>query len=118
MTESSPVYKCAALVMLPKKQQLSLMLSLEGAEKWALEELESSKSEGPSGESPEIIGFLAQRGQEDTMTTILKIAIEWDDTVVWDYIVEQNPRFFLEQEGYTSLCDGWEAFGLDGVRPT
>ena len=118
MTESNLVYRCPALVMFPKKRQLSVMLSSERGEDWAFEELEKSKSEGPSKENREIIEFLAQPGLEVIMDTILKIAIEWDDATVWDSIVKQNPEFFLEQKEYTSLCNGWEVFKLDGVRPT
>jgi hypothetical protein len=118
MTESNPAYRCAALVMVPKKRQLTLMLASEGAETWAFEELEKSKSEGPSWENCEIIKFLAQQGQEDVMASISKIAIEWNDAVVWCSIVERSPKWFLGQEGYTSLCDGWELFKLDAVRPT
>ena len=118
MTESTPAYKCAALVMFPKEKQLSLMLSLDGAEKWALEELEESKPEGPSRENCEIIDFLAQKGGGDTMATILETAIGWKDATVWGRIVGQNPGFFLGQKGYTDLCDGWKEFKFDGVRPT
>lgn len=104
--------------MFPKKQQLSLILA-SGGEKWASEELQKLKSEGPSKESCEIIEFLARKGREDAMATILKIAIDdWNDAVVWGRIVAQNPAFFLGQKGYTSLCDSWKTFKFEGVRPT
>ena len=118
MIESNPAYKRAALVMFPKNKQLSVILSQEGSERWALEELEKSKSEGPSKANCEIIDFLAKQKREDIMATILEIAFGWNDAVVWGRIVEQAPGFFLEQEGYKNLCDGWEAFKFDGVRPT
>jgi hypothetical protein len=117
MTRSGVVYRCAALVMFPKEKQLSLMLSSGGA-KWASEELEKSKSEGPSKENHKIIDFLAQQGREGITATILKIAIEWNDAVVWGRIVERDPEFFFNQTGYTDLCNGWQLFGFDGVRPT
>lgn len=117
MTESNPAYRRAALVMFPKKQQLSLILTSEGGEEWALEELERSKAEGPSKENCEIIEFLAQRGREDITATISKIAIEWNDAVVWGRIVEHDPKFFLRQEEYTDLTNGWETFKFDCVRP-
>jgi hypothetical protein len=116
MTELNPVYKCAALVMFPKKRQLSIMLSLGGA-KWALEELEKSKLEGPSNENWKIIAFLAQQQRKDVMTTITKTVIEWNDATVWGGIVRLWPKFFLGQGEYTDLCDGWRVFGFDGVRP-
>ena len=116
MTELNPVYKCAALVMFPKKRQLSIMLSVGGA-KWALEELEKSKSEGPSNENRKIVAFLAQQQRKDVMTTITKTAIEWNDATVWGGIVQLWPKFFLGQSEYTDLCDGWRVFGFDGVRP-
>jgi len=118
MIESNAAYKRAALVMFPKKKQLSLMLSQEGGVKWALQELETSKSEGASAANCEIIDFFAQQKRKDLMPTILETAFGWDDAVVWGRIVEKFPEFFLEQEGYKHLCDGWEAFKFDGVRPT
>ena len=118
VAERDPVYKRAALIMFPKKQQLSIMLSLEDAEKWALEELEKSKSEGPTGENREIIEFLARRKRADVVATVQKIAIEWGDVTVWDYIVWWNHKLFLEEKGYTRLCEGWEVFNFEGVRPT
>jgi len=118
ITESTPVYRCPALVMFPKKRQLSIVLSSEGGKDWAFEELKKSKFEGPSKENREIIRLLAQPGLEEIMDTILRMAIEWDDAAVWGCIVKQNPEFFLEQKGYTSLCDGWEAFKFEGVCPT
>ena len=111
------VYQCAALVMLPKHRQLSFMLSSEG-KKWALKELKKSKSEGPSKENREIIYFLAQQNDERIMTTVSGIAIEWGDTGVWDQIVQYYPDFFLSQEGFTELYNGWRAFGFDVVHPT
>ena len=104
--------------MFPKKQQLSVMLSSEHGEKWALEELEKSKSEGPTGANREIVEFLARKRQGDVVATILKIAIEWDDVAEWDYIVRWNHSRFLREKGYTCLCEGWEVFDLEGVRPT
>lgn len=93
------------------------MLSSEGPT-WALEELEKSKSEGPSKENRKIVDFLASRQSKDITITILKVAIEWDDAAVWDRIVMSDPGFFLTQSEYTHLCEGWEAFKLDGVRGT
>ena len=118
MTERDPVYKLAALAMFPKKRQLSVMLSLENAEKWALEELEKSKSEGPTVENREMIKFLERQERADLVATILKIAIEWGDVTEWDYIVWRNHKLFLEEKRYTRLCEGWEVFNLEGVRPT
>jgi len=66
-----PAYKCAAVVVFPKERQLSLMLSSGGAE-WALEELEKTKSEGPSKENREIVGFLVQQGKNN-MAAVLKV---------------------------------------------
>jgi len=104
--------------MFPKKRQLSVVLSSKGGEDSAFEELEKSKFEGPSKENREIIKFLAKPWPEELLDTILRIAIEWDDAAVWSCVVKQNPKFFLKQKGYTSLCDGWEAFKFDGVCPT
>lgn len=118
IAESNTAYRCAALVMFPKEKQLSLMLSSEEAEEWALDELERSKSEGPSKENREIVDFLARKERSDTTATILKIAIGWKDAAVWCGIVEQDPRFFLGQNGYTDLCNGWEMFKFEGVRGT
>ena len=117
MTQPHAVYRYTAMVIFPKDKQLSLMLSSAG-DQWALEELEKSKAEGPSKENCEIINFLAQRRSEDITGTISKIAIEWHDAVVWGQIVESHPEFFLEQKGYANLCDGWQEFDFDGVRPT
>lgn len=117
MAESNLVYRCAALVMFPKAEQLSLIMSSEG-HTWALEELERSKSDGPSKENREIIDLLVQKKYEDVAATISKIAIEWNDATVWDRIVESDPGYFLEQEEYADLCDGWDALGFGGVRPT
>jgi len=47
-----------------------------GWEELAFEELEKSKSEGPSKENREIIEFLARPGLEVITDTILGIAIE------------------------------------------
>lgn len=104
-------------MVFPRDKQLSLILTSQGPA-WALEELERSKSEGPSKENREIIDFLVQRGHEDIMAAILKIAIEWNNAVVWGCIVESDPGFFLGQKGYVDLCNGWETFDFDGVRPT
>jgi len=52
------------------------------------------------------------------MATALKIAFEWNDAVAWGRIVKQDTKFFLHERGFTSLCDGWEAFKFDGVGPT
>ena len=117
MAESSPEYKRAALVMFPKKKQLSLMLSSKGA-KWALEELEKSKGEGPTNENREIIGFLLREESNVIIAAIMKIIFGWNDAAVWGDIIEQDPGFFMGQDGYTDLCNGWQVFGFDGVRPT
>lgn len=117
MTELSSVYKCAALVVFPKDKQVSLMLASGGSE-WGLEELEKSKSEGPSKENREIIDFLAQLRDKEIMPTILQVAIEWKDVAVWDGIVLSYPEFLLKQEEYADLCVGWQTFTLDGVRST
>lgn len=103
--------------MFPKDKQLSLMLSSEGPE-WGLEELEKSKSDGPSRENREIIEFLVQKQREDITTIILKVAIEWKDPLVWGRIIESNPKYFLKQKGYVDLRSGWQAFNFDDVRPT
>ena len=118
MAELSPVYKCAALAMFPKKYQLLLMLSSEMGVDWGLEELEKSKPEGPSKENREILEFLARQNNKALMATALKFAFEWNDVVAWGRIVEQDTKFFLQERGFTSLCDDWEAFKFDGVRPT
>jgi hypothetical protein len=103
--------------MLPKEQQLSIMLS-SGGEKWALKELNKSKSEGPSKENREIVEFLIWQAEgRDAETTIAKIAIEWNDAATWSRIVGKRSGFFLKQDGYTGLCDGWREFEFDGVRP-
>lgn len=112
------MYKRAALVMFPKKRQLSVMLSSEHGEKWALEELEKSKSDGPTRANREIVEFLARKGQGNVVATILKIAIEWGDVVEWDCIVRWNCSLLLGEKGYTRLCEGWEVFKFEGVRPT
>jgi len=117
MAESDPVYKCAALVVFPKERQLSLILSSEGVD-WGLEELEKSKSEGPSKENREIIDFVVQQGKIDIIPAVLKVALEWNDAVVWGSIVEQRPGYFLGKNGYPDLWNGWQAFKLDGVRST
>lgn len=110
-------YKCAALVIFPKDEQLSLMLSSEGST-WALEELEKSKSEGPSKENCLIVDFLAEQKREDIMPVVLKIAIEWKDAAVWNRIIMRDRGFFLKQREYKDICDGWQAFKFDEVRPT
>jgi hypothetical protein len=117
MAKLNPVYKCAALVIFPKDKQLSLMLSAEGPT-WALEELEKSKSEGPTKENRDIIGFLAKQGNREAKTTVLELSIEWKDAVSWGRVIGSDPRFFLRQEGYEDLYNGWRAFGFSGVRPT
>ena len=104
--------------MFPKEKQLSIMLSVEGSEEWALRELENSKSEGPTKENCEIVGFLAQQKQRETMATILKIAMDWKNAEVWSDIIRADRDFFLDEKGYKTLCDGWKLFKLDGVRET
>ena len=116
MTESNAVYKSAALVMFPKTKQLSIMLSMEGAKEWALKEYENSKSEGRTKENREIVRFLGQQKEGVSVAGMLKTAIGWKDAELWCDMVGANTRRFLEEPGYRSLCDGWEAFGLDGVR--
>ena len=93
------------------------MLSSEG-EEWGLEELEKSKTEGPSKANCEIIEFIARRGNPGRMVAISKIALEWNDAVVWGRIIGWDPGFFLRQRGYTELCKGWETFEFDGVCGT
>ena len=104
------MYKRAALVMFSKKRQLSVMLSSEHGEKWALEELEKSKSDGPTWANREIVEFLARKGQGNVVATILKIAIEWSDVVEWDYIVRWNCSLLLGEKGYTPVR------GLGGIQ--
>ena len=104
--------------MFPKKRQLSVMLSSEYGEEWALEELEKSKSEGPTWANREIVEFLARKRRGGVVATVLKIAIEWGDVAEWDYIVQWNHSFLLGEKGYTCLCEGWEVFKFEGVCPT
>jgi hypothetical protein len=117
VNETKSAYQRAALVMFPYSKQLSVMSASEGST-WALQELEKSKFEGPTKENREFIGFLAKKDDDEIKATILTYAFQWDDPSVWDIIVESDPRFFLSGERYHNLCNGWQTFGLDGVRPT
>lgn len=118
MTERNAVYKSAALVLFPKKKQLSIMLSMGGGREWALTEFENSKSEGPTKENREIVRFLGQQGGGETVVDVLKIAIDWKDAELWGDIISADTERVLNEEGYKSISDGWEAFSLDGVRAT
>lgn len=92
------------------------MLSSEGPI-WALEELEKSKSEGPSKENRIIIDFLARQEGRGIQPSLLKVAVEWNNADLWGRIIELNPELFFSG-GFPDSWKDWEAFGFDDVRPT